>query len=474
MKKILFLIISIFLVKVGTAQLVVLPDPNLISCLKTKYAAWNLIDASNNLRTINAKVFTQNLDCSNAQISNAEGIQYFENAFSINLSNNLLTSLPASVSNLVSVEKLILTGNNFTELPDLSGMSLLKTLLINRNKLATSKPLLATLDTLDVSANLLPDISFIAGNTNLKVLYAKDMNISSLPNFASFSNLKAIDFSGNKLDFDDLIPLSQLAIWDSSTFAVFPQQKIGTIQNLSINEGDDLVIKSTSTASLKSKWYLNAVFLIQSDSLLIKNILSTNAGAYSYRLSMPTSKFKKAFFLQSENINLSVVPSASLSISDNTIAVSENKCNKTGSISINPDLIIGGIKPFEYQLEGQSGLDYEFNTQTMRFENLKEQFFTLTIKDKIGWLLKKTIEVPQDLENCKEIVLSPEQGIESSQIYLKWKGVAKIYDRNFRLIKELPTPAFWDCTNQNGSIVNTGAYLIQVNNEINIKVSVIR
>ena len=473
MKKIL-LLLSIFSFEVGIAQVVALPDPKLVACLQTNYSAWNLIDASNNLRTVNAKVFTKILDCNNAQISNAEGIQYFENAVSINLSNNLLTSLPAAITNLVALEKLVLSGNNFSELPDLTGMGLLKTLLIDRNKIITSKPLLATLDTLDLSNNLLSNLELVASKTNLKVLYAKNMNLVSLPDFASFLNLKAVDFSGNKLDFEDLLPISQLANWDSSFFILFPQQKIGVVQNQSINEGDDFVLKRIPNIVLKSKWFFNTFFLAQSDSLLIKKAISSNAGVYSYQLYTTTSKFKKESFLQSENINVTVLPFVPFKANDKAFTIIENKCNKTGSISINPNFITGGVKPFDYILEGQSGLDYELNQKTMRFDNLKEQFFNLTVKDKAGSTYKIAIEVPQNLENCEEIVLSPEQGVENSQVYLKWKGVAKIYDRNFRLIKELSTPAFWDCTNQNGAIVNSGAYLIQVNNETNIKVSVIR
>jgi flagellar hook assembly protein FlgD len=62
----------------------------------------------------------------------------------------------------------------------------------------------------------------------------------------------------------------------------------------------------------------------------------------------------------------------------------------------------------------------------------------------------------------------------ASVYYLNQNGKAIVYSSAGQKVKELTLPAYWDGKNQQGKIVDSGYYIIIVNEQMNIPISVMR
>jgi hypothetical protein len=74
---------------------------------------------------------------------------------------------------------------------------------------------------------------------------------------------------------------------------------------------------------------------------------------------------------------------------------------------------------------------------------------------------------------CKEVVIVPDD-LEYKALFIEDTGIAQIYDRNGVKRKELRVPGFWDGTNDSGEMLPMGAYLVLVNGEKKLMVTIVR
>lgn len=73
-----------------------------------------------------------------------------------------------------------------------------------------------------------------------------------------------------------------------------------------------------------------------------------------------------------------------------------------------------------------------------------------------------------------EDFFSPNGDGISDMYYIPYAGKANIYDRNGTHIKTLTTPAFWDGTNDRGELLTPGLYFLNVNEDVQKTVTLIR
>jgi hypothetical protein len=86
-------------------------------------------------------------------------------------------------------------------------------------------------------------------------------------------------------------------------------------------------------------------------------------------------------------------------------------------------------------------------------------------------ILKSSIQI----KNCSEsTVFSPDGDGQYESFYIADQGMAKVYDLDGNLVKELQTPNYWDGTKRNGSLADAGYYAIVVNNETVHRISLMR
>jgi Leucine-rich repeat (LRR) protein len=97
---------------------------------------------------------TLNINCSNCNLIDLNGIEEFKELEYLNCAYNRLTELP-DLSNLKKLEELNCSYNNLTHLPDLSDLKKLTHLYCYNNKLI-DLPDLRNIIYLDCSSNKLP------------------------------------------------------------------------------------------------------------------------------------------------------------------------------------------------------------------------------------------------------------------------------------------------------------------------------
>lgn len=183
----------------------------------------------------------------------------------LNLSNNLLSgTLPSSLSNLSSLQILLLNGNQFsgTIPPSIGELNQLLKLDLSRNSLSGEIPPeignCIHLTYLDLSRNNLsgpipPEISN-AHILNYLNLSRNHLNQSLPKSLGAMKSLTVADFSFN--DFSGKLPESGLAFFNASSFAGNPQL-CGSLLNNPCN-----FATTTTTKSGKTPTYFKLIFAL--------------------------------------------------------------------------------------------------------------------------------------------------------------------------------------------------------------------
>src|SRR5690625_4661252 len=152
-------------------------DPMIESYLQKEFETTNL-----------SKKFAhsvESLDLSNLNLTSTKGLEHFINLKELNLSKNLLSD-SAFLNNLENLEKLDLSFNQFEDI-----------------ELGSSK-----IETLDLEANRLTSIDFVASLNNLSKLNLRANNVLDLSPLEGMENLHYLNIRGNRVK--SLEPLASL------------------------------------------------------------------------------------------------------------------------------------------------------------------------------------------------------------------------------------------------------------------------
>ena len=158
------------------AQTYMIPDAKFKACLVSKVPA--LMDANQDLIISDARAFSGGINCMGFNITNVDGIQYFENITELNLSRNLIGTIEAFPVNN-SLTRMVLDDNLLSGLPDMSVLPQLKTFSVRRNNLI-----------------MLPDVS---SNSKITQFYVESNKLTVLPDLSALKEMWAINVSNNKL-----------------------------------------------------------------------------------------------------------------------------------------------------------------------------------------------------------------------------------------------------------------------------------
>lgn len=538
MKKHISIVFIFFLcigMQLANCQTYPIPDVNLRNRLIQDYPTF--MNAEGELIISAAKSTSQDLNLDNANISNADGIQFFESTGILRLRNNNLTSIPqlslmrsvrrayisdnkltsipnisalyqlidlylinneittlAEVENITTLQFLTITGNKITQIPNLTKLVNLKTLNVSNNPITFIQDLstnvnlqlidisnsnistiaslssLSNLEVFNCSNTNFSDLSGLNSNTTLTKLIAKNCKITTLANLSNKPNLTEIDISNNELTFEDIIPLMDLTTL--TLFNYSPQKNIHLPLNVDIRETNTFTYTTSIDASLSANaytWFKNEVPLVTntsgtftlapvylSDSGVYK-VSITNAAVPGLTLTSNESKIKTRLCMEINKVNLEILSS---------------DCRKGAVIDFEGTMIDGAVSPINYMLQSANSVNNIIGTTSTQFSNIIPGTYILQVTDSRNCTTHKTFYLDKGAD-C-ESVFSPNGDGIMDNYFIPDIGTVEIYNTSKKLIKTLQVPASWDGTTNNGSLADSGYYVIIINGSSSISVSLMR
>lgn len=455
---------------------IALPDTNFAKYLTISYS-W--IMSGNRLIISEAAKIKRPLNLTGRNIRNAQGIQYFTGTSAIDLSNNLLTSLPDFLRN-DTLDALVLNNNQLTQLPDLSRLTKLHSLDVVANQLTQLNGIeklkslqklicnenvirqlpaldsLPNLIALDASYNQIVQFPSVGKANKIQVIHLNDNKLTALPDSLHFPKLKKMWLYNNHLTFSDLSKLTSVKGYDT-LFAVY--------QQLEIREGRTLQAKEYSSFSLSCHtdsglvntthtWYKDGSIYQKGQTLSFSKALPTVAGKYVCVIT--NSSVFKNLNLQTDTFNVSITPCIDVSkFFYSTVSIN---CKRSGQVLVQDK----AHQQVTYVLKSTAS-SHHYTTINGTFSGLSEPSYQLLFHDANGCEKEYPTEIKILKEECKQALITPNGDGESDSFYFTHTGSVTIYDKRGEIVRVLSIPNEWDGIAKNGR-VSPGAYLADINN----------
>lgn len=527
--RIIFIIFFFLIIQVGFCQFVTLNDDNLTEKLKDSYSQ---VMQGNLLDTVKAAAHIGTLDLRNAGIVDATGVEYFKSINTLDIGNNQISIVP-NLSKITGLVNFYATNNNLTSLPsmstlhlkdfqvvnnklnalpDLSGSTGLLSLYCNKNNLTQFPPLtqfpllnklvtgqnpisasfidvtpcihltelhvhrtgintiigldkLTSLTTLYAWTNNITSFQGLDNITTLQLCYIYDNPFSELPNMQNKPALSLLNASGALLTFEDIQPILQ----DPPTTFYYSPQRAIPFNNVAARSEVNYTLSYPSTAPLSTNiyvWRKNGVVIDSSASptLTFNPLKDKDAGSYElkvYNTSITT------LVLSTNVFNITVLPCIELQITN--IDIVSKDCSKGYTIDFSQNQISGGTAPFQYMLSTNSInklITYPIT------ENIEAGNYFLTVIDSKNcrasddFLLNK-------IDNCDPVLTPNGDGIADTY-FIEKTGKVSVYDLNRALVNTLQGPFVWDGTDRNGKLLDAGFYILIMEGQKPIYLTIIR
>jgi internalin A len=527
--RILLTCIFFLTIHIVFSQTIALPDNNLRDKLIASYPQvmqGNLLDVSK------AAALTGTLNLRSANITNASGVENFTSIITLDLSYNQITTVPdisgitgllnfyASNNNLTSLPGMStlhlvdfqVANNTLLALPDLSGSTGLASLYCSNNNLTQFPPVsqfpqLSRLVTgqnpisasfIDVSPciNLtelhvhLTGIDTIVGLnklTSLTTLYAWGNNITSfkgldlittltlcviynnpfadMPYIQNKAGLNTLNVYGGLLTFEDIQPVLQNP---PATFIYSPQRAI-PYSNVTARAENPYTLSYPVSSPLSTNiyvWIKNGTVIDSSASAsyIFNPLKSTDTGTYQLKVYNP---YISTLILNTNTFTINVLPCIELRIPN--VDIVSKDCSKGYTIDFSQNQLSGGTPPFTYELATSSTRK---NISYPLVENIEAGNYFLKVVD--SKLCSATDNfVLNKIDNCDPVMTPNGDGIADTY-YIEKKGKVAIYDLQRVQVNTLQAPIVWDGTDRNGILLDAGLYILIMEGEKPIYLTIIR
>ncbi|MFL5728641.1 MAG: leucine-rich repeat domain-containing protein [Cytophagaceae bacterium] len=436
----------------------------------------DLILDTNKISSLPALSNLSNLEtftCRVNQLTSIPSMAGLTNLTTFLCDNNKLTAMP-DLTGCTALDFLIVSDNKISSLPDMSTLTSLRRFLITNNLLSVADlSSIPNLKEVHLIYNRLTAFPTFTGTTQFTEIRVSKNNIDSLPDLSSFSNLSIFEVQNNKLSFEDLIPLTTHPHF--SSFVISPQQQLLQKDSMQFEQGDSLVWKTmvdNSIASNTYSWYKNNVLINSGSSNIfrIDSLTLADNGLYTFEVRNSNPALS-AVVLYSHTMK--IVVRSCFDASQLTVDISDNACKFPVAGTVNESTIYGGVAPYTYTIiNSVTGKQTVFSSASLSIP--QDGLFDLQIRDALGCTvnLSKKISLSRN-QKCDPVIYPDSQGPESSY-YIDNSGKAVVYNLEGIAIRQLNLPGYWDGTNQQGALVDTGLYMIVINDQIRIQVSIIR
>jgi len=429
-------------------------------------------NALTSLPDLSALVNLQILSFHHNQISVVPAITNLTQLNIIIAYNNNLTTLP-DLSTLVNLQQLLCSDNPLTSLPSFSNLTNLNFLLCQRTSISAIPDLsnctmLQYLICTNNQVSTLPDLTHCPLLQELKVFSCK---LNTFPDLSAYTHLTSVMANNNELSFKDIIPSSAHSSFASIFLFNGQRPGITNTQNASNFSAAEIDLNFDNGVSGNIyNWYKDGVFLTSTtiNKLTIPSVGYADEGVYTCQITN-TGPALSGITLISKNITLKVSPCI---ISNNiNYTIGNLACTYPITINLDESSFTAGTFPFSYKVANSKDT-LRFNTNT--FSLSKEGIFDLIVKDATGCevIFKSKLVVPRN-EQCDAVFYPNGDGIADTY-YIENTGHALIYNRSGEIVKELDVPDSWDGTDKKRQDAPSGLYVIVINKDTKIKVTLLR
>ncbi|MDF2454401.1 MAG: leucine-rich protein [Cytophagaceae bacterium] len=386
---------------------------------------------------------------------------------------NQLTALP-SLSTLVNLQSMSISDNPITVIPSLSSLVKLVYFAAHRNPISVMPSMnnCVLLEHLICSENNVSAVPDITNCTQLKQIWMPNCKLTTLPNLSPFTQLHTVNVSNSELSYEDILPSTLHPGFNLTDFNLTGQRP-GTAATINavtaaaveINLGFDNALTSNIYT-----WFKNGIFLVNTtvNKLNFASVAMADEGVYTCIVTN-TNPNLNGLTLESKPITLRVSPCIVSNNLDYTIE--STACTYPIVVSLDETSFNAGTAPFTYTLENKTDT---LAFATSSFSLSKEGIYDIVVKDATGCEVIFESELVIERNSACDPVFYPNGDGIADTYYIENTGTAQIYNRTGELIKELNIPAYWDGSNKKGQDAPSGLYVIVVNKDITIKVTLLR
>jgi hypothetical protein len=374
---------------------------------------------------------------------------------------NSLDSLP-DLSSLKMLKELNVQYNNIRDISGVENAIALEILIVYKNKISKSVNLskLTKLQTLNIGYNALKIAPIIGANKRIKIMYANDNLIDSLPdNYALCDSMENIRLYNNPLTFKDLAKFMDTKGYDTLV-KLNPQPPFKVGFDLNVRENINATLKTGIDAGVlyvTYEWFKNGLFFktTSSDGLVLAQVKSTDAG--KYYCNIRHSAFRN-FYIKTDTFNVSVSPCNDLS--KIALSIADIECMRPGSVTVQ-DLNADATQN-TYLLKSDVSTK-TISAKNGKFSELTEPSYTFSIVAKDGCVKTWSTPISIGQQECEEVLLYPDSEGNSSY-YFEQTGEVTIYDKRGNVVKKLAIPGAWSGQGVKGQKLPSGFYVADVNN----------
>lgn len=527
--RILFITFFFLTIHLGFSQTVALPDDNLRDKLIASYPQ---VMQGNLLDVAKAATLTGTLDLRFANIVDATGVEYFKNIITLDLTSNQLTYVPnlstitglvnfyASNNKLTSLPNMSslhlidfqVVNNKLTALPDLSGSTGLVSLYCSNNNLTQFPPIsqfpqlnklvsgqnpitasfidvrpcihltelhvhktgidtiiglekLTSLTTLYAWANNIRSFKALDLITPLSICVIFDNPFTEMPYMQNKPVLATLNVANALLTYEDIQPI----LLDPPATYIYTPQRAIPFADVSARAENTYTLSYPASAPLSTNiyvWIKNGIVIDSSASATytFKPLKSTDAGTYQLKVYNTSIS---ALALKTNTFKVTVLPCIEFQISH--VDIVSKDCSKGYMIDFSQNQISGGTDPFQYQLSTSS------ITKLITYpiaENIEAGNYFLTVID------SKNCRATDDfilnkIDNCDPVMTPNGDGVTDTY-YIEKKGKVSVYDLQRTLVNTLQAPIVWDGTDRNGVLLDAGFYILIMEGEKPVYLTIIR
>jgi internalin A len=458
---------NIYTLDLSFNQLKTIPDISELTKLLNLYVTNNIITELPDLTTL---VYLRDFQVYNNQLKVLPALPASINLKMLSCGNNQLSEIP-DLSGYINLEYLEVSNNKMTVFQNVSALKNLKELHLNDLGLNNISGLqdLRFLEKLYIQDNNLTDLSDLEDNTTLTTFWIQNNKLSRLPNILAKSNLNSVNFSGNYLTFEDILPLQNHPQFNK--FIYSPQKPFIIDQRLELKDSSSSFNYNPnvdSTLPVSYQWFKNgnADKSNKSSTLTLSPLTPELSGEYYQEIRLQALP---SLVLQSTNLVLDVKPCIELSYK--TLNVISEDCKEGISLELQGVEHSGGTPPYRFGIKSVTRSD-TLTVDNFRYNNLEAGIYKFTVNDQFNCKgsTSFTLQKPKDCQS----VFSPNGDGYMDSYFIETPGKIKILDSGRNLIRELVAPAVWDGTKTDGSMADAGYYAIVVNENKVINITLIR